>query len=673
MGISDYLFIEDINLLKEKIRTNRNLYQRLVEQCKRYEDVILTEKHPKGSSSFMGMAAANLSLLSLLSREKRWIKEAKRWIFTALSYEKWGHTNLVYADINSSWLLYGLALSYSWLSDFMTQNEKTEYSKILYQQGKKKWDFKLKHKTDSWPVRYWQNHNWLNFTGLATVAYALKKEYPKESSIWLEGAKENFKKIFSLMPDDGSYYEGVTYWRYGIIWLIQYAHLIKINEGVDLFKKSQFLRNTFYYRLYQCSPVFEQNYNFGDCHDTRSGHSSAVYFKLASEYKIQEAQWMGENVLKNLLYREAYESRIKPGILPEAFLEMIWYDPSISKRIPTNLPRSRFFPDLGLLSCRSSWSPDAFSFSVKASCPGGSKQWDKSWKLQEEEGFTRRSLCHQHADDGAFLLWKGQNNYVIDDGYNREVRASEHNMIVFDGRGYTGEGKHDIFKKFERNQCAKIDLCKIQNDLVYIIMDLKDVYDKDLGIKYFKRHFFYSGDCDLVIFDEVESDNAETISWQIHTEDYLIKDNLRFRTSDGDFAITPLLNEDLVINRESKVVHTILNTQEPDKKIRRKMEKISFSLTNNGSKIYFLNHIQTGTNNKGISIKHIEEERWHILSTINGHIKKHYYFSKNNQKNSDKNDSSFKYIEEDKLKVIKTLYSGEKLDNDLLWTGTSEL
>ena len=75
-----------------------------------------------------------------------------------------------------------------------------------------------------------------------------------------------------------------------------------------------------------------------------------------------EAQWMGEHVLNNLLYKEAFESNVRPGILPEAFLEMLWYNPDIKKRNPKNMPLNRFFPDLGLLSCRSDWGPKAFCF-----------------------------------------------------------------------------------------------------------------------------------------------------------------------------------------------------------------------------------------------------------------------------------------------------------------------
>ncbi|QEN05098.1 DUF4962 domain-containing protein [Thiospirochaeta perfilievii] len=622
-----YLFIKDLDSLKLKVKKHNPLYIRLLEQCKRYEDVILSDKHPKGSSSYMGMAAANLSLLSLLSHDPRWIDEAKRWIFTALSYDHWGHTNLVHADINSSWVLFGLSLSYNWFNEFLTETEREYYKKRVYIQANKKWTYKEKHSKTGWPVRYWQNHNWLNFTGLATAAYALMDDYPIDSRVWLKGAEENFKKIFSLLPDDGSDYEGVVYWRYGIIWLLQYAELVKLEEGIDIFKNSKFLRNTFYYRLYQCSPIFEKNYNFGDCHDTRSGHSSAVYFKLASEYNITEAQWMGEHVLNNLLYKEAFESSVQPGILPEAFLEMLWYNPEIKKRNPKNMPTTRFFPDLGLLSCRSGWGPDAFAFSVKAGFPGGKRQWEKSWGLQKIEGFTRRSLCHQHPDDGSPILWKGANNYIIDDGYNREVKASDHNMILFDGKGYNNEGRHNIFKKIEKDQHAFIEKIKIEDKFTYFCANLKNVYDRSLGVTHFKRHFFYTGANSLLIFDELLSESSKTITWQIHSEEHLSFNNGYFSSMDQNFRLTSIIEHDYHITTETKVISAILNKQDPDRKTRRKMVNLGLHIENNYKMNHFLTLIQTG-GGEYIKPHFLENEKWRGFYTERVDQKQYYFFSK---------------------------------------------
>ncbi len=48
--------------------------------------------------------------------------------------------------------------------------------------------------------------------------------------------------MFDLMAEDGSNYEGVTYWRYGGMWLFVYAHLLKVQEGIDYFQSSPYLK-----------------------------------------------------------------------------------------------------------------------------------------------------------------------------------------------------------------------------------------------------------------------------------------------------------------------------------------------------------------------------------------------------------------------------------------------
>ncbi|MGL1891206.1 MAG: heparinase II/III family protein [Spirochaetaceae bacterium] len=662
VGKNSYLFIEDLNSLKLKTQKNSNLYKRLIEQCNLYEIQNLPSKHPEKNIAYMGMAAANLSMLALINGEKRWIDEAKRWIFTILSYKEWlGHS--------ASWLIYGLGLSYSWIAEHLNDEEIEQFKTKLLMECIKLWDYKVQHSKDSWPVQYWQNHNWINYTCIATAAYALKDDYFERCDRWLKEIKENFNMVFKLLPDDGSDYEGVAYWRYGIIWLIQYAHLIKTEDGTDFFRKSKFLKNTFYYRLYQCAPVFEQNYNFGDCHDKRSGHSAAAYFKLASEYNIEVSQWMGENVIKNFLHREEYESRVKPGILPEAFLELLWYNPAIKKKSPTSLPKSRFFPDLGLLSCRSSWYPDAFAFSVKAGHPGGKKQWEESWKLQEKEDFSRRCLRHQHPDDGSFILWKGYNNYIIDDGYNREVKASDHNMVLFDGMGYIDEGKDDIFHHIKKEIHASIEIFEQRDNIVYYVVNLAKVYNKKLGVKHFKRHFFYRGTEDLVIFDEILSDKAKTISWQIHSEDYLLECDNQFHTTNNDFILNPILGKDLTVTRESKVVSAVMRTQEPNNKTRRKMENLSFNQKNSKEKTYFLNFIQTGNPTPKPTISIVDTEHWKGFCLKEIDRKDLFLFSTNKSKTMRKlprmdvkSNATFIYLAKALDEVYDTFHIDGKLE-----------
>lgn len=189
-----------------------------------------------------------------------------------------------------------------------------------------------------WSSSYWQNHNWICYAGLATAGYVLGKEE------WTERAKENLGTVLDLMPEDGSHAEGVVYWRYGVPFLAIHLDLLREAEGIDWWDRGGFLSRTFHYRLHQTAPGFARNVDHGDCHDRRSGHSAALYYRLAAQYGIPEAQWMGDLASGELLWQEASESGVRPGILPEAHLEYLWYDPSVlyhaAHRDPGVLPGS---------------------------------------------------------------------------------------------------------------------------------------------------------------------------------------------------------------------------------------------------------------------------------------------------------------------------------------------
>ena len=93
--------------------------------------------------------------------------------------------------------------------------------------------------------------------------------------------------------------------------------------------------------------------------------------------------------MKEFLAQEAANSKVKPGILPEAIFEFLWYDPSVEEREFDDLPLARYFEDLGLLALRSSWQRDARVFSIKCGAPGGAKHGGKAGRSCK----TRGSIC----------------------------------------------------------------------------------------------------------------------------------------------------------------------------------------------------------------------------------------------------------------------------------------
>ena len=118
----NHLLINDrLEALKSALHTtHKDQFLRLVEQCRLYEGETLSKTHPPTSITYMGMAAANLSLAYRLTEQDHYLEEAKRWIFTACDYDVWGYGFLVDVDLSASWLLFGLGLSYDWLKEYLT-------------------------------------------------------------------------------------------------------------------------------------------------------------------------------------------------------------------------------------------------------------------------------------------------------------------------------------------------------------------------------------------------------------------------------------------------------------------------------------------------------------------------------------------------------------------------
>ena len=229
------------------------------------------------------------------------------------------------------------------------------------------------------------------------------------------------------------------------MWLFVYAHLLKVQEGIDYFQSSPYLKNTFYYRLYQCNGDFTRQMNYGDCHDRYSSHPVCVYYKVAAEYRNGHAQKLGNMVVKEFLAQEAANSKVKPGILPEAIFEFLWYDPSVEEREFDDLPLARYFEDLGLLALRSSWQRDARVFSIKCGAPGGAKQWREGWKILQDEGIDLFSLSHHHPDNLSYIFASGGEYFTCEDGYNRNLMPDNHNVLLVDGRYTDAQDVNDVY------------------------------------------------------------------------------------------------------------------------------------------------------------------------------------------------------------------------------------
>ncbi|MFA3790482.1 DUF4962 domain-containing protein [Aliiglaciecola sp. SL4] len=610
----NYLLInEQLDTLKAEIKTTRKEHlTRLIEQCRLYEDEVLSKEHPHTSITYMGMAAANLSLAYLLTEQEHYLTEAKRWIFTAVDYDVWGYGFLVDVDLSASWMLFGLGLSYDWLKAHLSDKERQKFLNKLILQGNKIFDYGQENLGHCWSINYWQNHNWINYSGLLTTAYAIRPEH-SGAQVWIDEIQDNFDKVFDYLPEDGSNYEGTGYWRFAMNFFLVAADLIRKDGGTDHFKTG-FMENTFDYRLYQSAPNWEENINFADVHDKRSSHSICAYYKIASEYNNGQAQWLGEMVRTKFLFREAYQSKIFPGILPEAFLELIWYNPEIEQQSPENLPLTKYFPDLGLVVMRSSWDTDATHLSFKSSPAGGHKQWEMSWQLDKQNDWKTRSLTHYHVDFNQFVLVHNGASLVIDEGYNRTSKAEIHNLITVDGTGCVGEkiwdegdlsdpvlfdlnckGIHNVWRDVPEDAIAQVEAFSNKDGYAYVVGESSRMYYPEMQLTRNARHIINSECGYFILLDELASELEHTYTWRIHSEKYANKvadDQFEIVNGEGALNVFTVFPEARDTKIDETLVEEIMTPQRPDDIRRISLKTLLIENPQKSKNTTFLNVFQ---------------------------------------------------------------------------------
>jgi Heparinase II/III-like protein len=486
-------------------------WRRLREQCDWYRTQTPPTEHPSASITYFGPAAANLALAYRLTGNEGYRAEAARWTAAAIGFPHWGKAHLPDHDLDAGWLLHGLSLASTWLGDDFELA--AELRAKLELQGSRLYEFAVASEGSWWSSSYWQNHNWICYTGLAAAGYALGR------TEWTERARSNFATVIDLLPADGSDMEGVVYWRYGVPWLATYLDLLQDQEGLDWWDRCEFLKNTFSYRLQQCAPGFEENIDHGDCHDRRSGHSVALYRKLASAYRIGEAQWLAELVSERFFWREAYASGVKPGVMPEAYLELLWYDDSLPPVDPAkSQPLSAYFPDLGLVTARTGWDDDATMVSFKAAPGGGHQAWETSHRLDRERGWDTLSAGHHHPDSGSFVLTSRGAFLAVDEGYSNRKRAGDHNLILVDGFGYADEDRYHVYKGIPYERQARMVDVHAVDGMAHATAQVAAMYPAELGITRLDRTLVFTPAGRLVLLDRCAAESPRDWTFLLHAD-----------------------------------------------------------------------------------------------------------------------------------------------------------
>ena len=232
--------------------------------------------------------------------------------------------------------------------------------------------------------------------------------------------------------------------------------------------------------------------------------------------------------------REGKEGLVKPGVLPEAVLEFLWYDPRLEHAPLEELSLVKAYPDLGLVSSRTSWQSDATYLMFKCGSPGGNKAWAAGQAYNRTNNWQTISVGHDHPDANGFILIKGEDYLAVDEGYSRSKFSKHHSTLLVDGQGQYKEGGYNAFRDLGPEWGGRLEAAFSLGSSSYTRGEAVRCYEAHLGLRQFTRQIIFEGDA-VFIYDTVRAGAAKQFDWQLQMDEVpkQISDN-RFGIKAGE-------------------------------------------------------------------------------------------------------------------------------------------
>lgn len=524
-----YLTQSEIDALKTKIKTQPELWQSAIARVR-----ALTVEPPappaeaRRVQNEVGLGIAEAAFIYKMTGDMKYLNAAKKYMDAAVSYEIWGYSyNKPNVDLAAGHILYGMGWAYDLLYHDLTEAERAKYREKLIKQARLLYDF-FKPKNGK-TYAYSQNHTFIPISGLAVTAYALMDE-TDEAKDWAAVSRAIFDRVLATYSEDGYFYESMEYWIFSTPWLVHYMDAHLAATGENLYETTPGMRLAHKYVAHITLPGGEFNFDYGDIYAgvitrSRKGNDFEreriggkfrtnynILYNLANRYRDGEAQGVADWL------------KSKGQVNAEEIWTFIWQNQNI-KSVPIEQQEKwHYFKDHEVVFWRDSWNDDATAFSFKAGPPEGHATAEKIKQFPD----WRLSSGHAHPDAGSFIIWANRKYLTGDSGYAGVPLTEHHNTLTFDGKGQAKEGKgHDAFANVAYERLNQIRLTDVKMDAkkVSIVADLKAAYEPEVGVKRFVRRFEFAAPNDFVVKDSVETDEPQTITAFLHSDNVIRRDS----------------------------------------------------------------------------------------------------------------------------------------------------
>lgn len=424
--------------------------------------------------------AATLAFAWMLSGDERYAQEARRLILAACAWDVNGATNRAYNDEAGMPFLWGTARTYTWLHDYLTEEERQKIRDCMAARGEEAYQYLLRKQHIWRPYDSHANRLWHKLGEVGTAFYG----EIEGAGDWAWFAMNVFYNAYPVWNDDaGGWHEGLSYWNSYQTRVTWWLAIMKAIYGLNGYDKP-FYGNVGNFPLY-VSPPGESLGGFGDLTLGVTSKSCAPTMSIFAR--------MAGNP-----YWQWYVEESGGSQLPGGYMGFIYgtSEPVVAKS-PDDLPTSVLFPGTGVAALHNDLvhRENDVLFMLKSSPMG--------------------SQSHGYDSQNAFLLSVAGDPVFVCTGW-RDLYGSPHhrdwmwetksqNCILVNGQGQ---------KKHSNLPLGEITRFHTDRQLDYVVGEAAPAYEG--RVKRFTRAVLFIKPEAIVIFDALETPEPSTFQWLVH-------------------------------------------------------------------------------------------------------------------------------------------------------------